>query len=1300
MNSFSGTLAGIHKCLSTYNRRFERVLFPILFVKKYFNNSAIQIFFVSIIEKTTSPKVPLIYTQALKNRQILTFLLIFWASMGFGQQYNDVSLQQSASPSIASVNDTIVFSIQLFNEGKTDLTGLSVQSQLPNSVSYLSHTTNPNTTYDPNTGLWQIGSELTQYVISISLKIKALAIEEGVVYNAAQVHTLNEIDVDSEPANDFLLEDDMAAACVTIPHQICTLMGESVTLEAPSGYAGYEWYFDDGNGAVLVSNEASYIATQPGKYTFSVLGSSCPEVSCCPVILEENCSVNQPPVASWDGAATSLDTPVDIDVLGNDSDPDDGIDLSSITVTDPPINGTAIVNPDGTITYVPDPGFSGQDTLIYEICDNGQPPPVLCDTALVVIMVDDAYFDLALEKTLSPNQPEIVDIGDDVSYLLTVTNEGDLAASDIELADHIPAGLALSPNNTGWTLNAEGNAIYIISDLLQPGQSLTVEIILTVVYGGSGEAIVNIGEITGAIGEHGNVSHDVDSTPDNGNDDEDDQDGQTIELSPHDPTGYIYCDKTGLIITGGTISVDGPGDVFITQDGSAGYYEFFTDGTPGVYDLTYNHPDGLILSEQCLPQQGAFDPTGLGSEVILGVSSDQTNTYLSDTTCAANPYYLSFELEAGDPPIFKNNLPFQCNYIGSFVCQDEGNGQLDGNEPALEGIVVNLFNCTDTLNPLMVTVTNINGNYAFDGLPSGDYLVQFELPPDSRFTEGIPIDENGFSDCITLEFGECDTTTFACVLTCPTVDAGPDLEICVGEQIQIQAFMPYGNGDITWSPAVGLSDPNVLDPLANPFVSTTYTVIYDDGLGCSATDSVHINVTTNCLVDLIEEDSVTVQANCEHGDPLYCFDVPYEELSNFSFELNGQPYDAEFGPCDFLRERFYALGALAALGDREFKLDHWIVDGQVHTASFQNVGELVGLLNGWDPMGNWVLDPITFSLEGGLHQSYYTSLMIADLQDGTIYDFTLYQFFAPNSSYVILPKGEHELIITRLDDGITDTVYIKAACVTPEYIELTMPVGSIDTICFDLSELDGEIAAIFNPCLDGSGNPTEFELMTDIACVEVFSMFPGETETCYVVCDETGVCDTTYIFVTVYDEDFHLLPDSLCTPKDIPIVGEILLNDQINSEVVSLQITIPPNHGTVQVNLDNTITYTPDEGYCNDDQDEPLDQFTYEICTPFDCESTTVTVQVKCDGLIVYNGFSPNGDGINDYFKIEGLEAYDDHKLMVFNRWGNKVFQSEDYRNDWSGFWDTKRLPNGTYFYVIELNGGETWLSGYLQIWW
>jgi subtilisin family serine protease len=89
------------------------------------------------------------------------------------------------------------------------------------------------------------------------------------------------------------------------------------------------------------------------------------------------------PVAEDDAATTSRDTPVAIDVLANDSDPD-GDPLTVASVADP-ANGSARIEPDQAVTYTPDPGFVGTDSFDYEACDPGG----LCDSATVTVTVED-----------------------------------------------------------------------------------------------------------------------------------------------------------------------------------------------------------------------------------------------------------------------------------------------------------------------------------------------------------------------------------------------------------------------------------------------------------------------------------------------------------------------------------------------------------------------------------------------------------------------------------------------------------------------------------------------------------------------------------------------------------------------------------------------------------------------------------------------------------------------------------------------------------------------------------------------
>lgn len=72
---------------------------------------------------------------------------------------------------------------------------------------------------------------------------------------------------------------------------------------------------------------------------------------------------------------------------------------------------------------------------------------------------------------------------------------------------------------------------------------------------------------------------------------------------------------------------------------------------------------------------------------------------------------------------------------------------------------------------------------------------------------------------------------------------------------------------------------------------------------------------------------------------------------------------------------------------------------------------------------------------------------------------------------------------------------------------------------------------------------------------------------------------------------------------------------------------------------------------------------------------------VEIVALEIPNGFTPNGDGLNDRFEIRGLEFYPENRLLIFNRWGNEVYNVTAYKNDWDG----ASLSEGTYYYIFEL---------------
>ncbi len=97
-------------------------------------------------------------------------------------------------------------------------------------------------------------------------------------------------------------------------------------------------------------------------------------------------------------------------------------------------------------------------------------------------------------------------------------------------------------------------------------------------------------------------------------------------------------------------------------------------------------------------------------------------------------------------------------------------------------------------------------------------------------------------------------------------------------------------------------------------------------------------------------------------------------------------------------------------------------------------------------------------------------------------------------------------------------------------------------------------------------------------------------------------------------------------------------------------------------------------------------------------EPTVITLHAaSTEGSSVFipEGFSPNGDGVNDRFVIQQVPAGVRVDLEVFNRWGSVVYRSQDYRNDWDGRPNqgvgstNAGVPEGTYFYIVRLSNGR-----------
>jgi len=477
--------------------------------------------------------------------------------------------------------------------------------------------------------------------------------------------------------------------------------------------------------------------------------------------------------------------------------------------------------------------------------------------------------------------------------------------------------------------------------------------------------------------------------------------------------------------------------------------------------------------------------------------------------------------------------------------------------------------------------------------------------------------------------------------------------------------------------------------------TTCLTVFIAD---TTASFTVHLTVLEPCP-DILEPTVVGTGATvCDGGEGLLCLPITLPDFMNIAVLVDGQPYTGPIVGCDF--DSVYSLNySILPTGGLlgPYTVEAWAVNDSTFSGSFHDVAGLVDSMNLWDPLGNWTWSEnagIIF-IQGGSTQNTYGPMFVTQDLTGAETILAISANFTPRGTALSLPEGTFTLVLTDTLSGCTDTVLATLACVTSEVVSDTLMVGSSDTLCLSSQELPGTFVGMSNACPGLSGASVSFEILND-SCVVYTALAPGRDSACIVLCDDLGVCDTVFFSILAVEEDKQgpiAVNDTILTGLDQPVVINVFGNDTIGF-ITDFGFLSEPLHGAVAFLPDGSVNYVPEPGYCDGVQP---DSFQYFVCNLVGCDTATVFVFVECSELVIFEGFSPNGDGINDFFVIQGLGQYPDHKLFIFNRWGTLVFQSEDYRNDWDGKWQDKDLPDGTYFYLLDLGDGN-YLSGFVQL--
>ncbi|WP_316759939.1 gliding motility-associated C-terminal domain-containing protein [Pedobacter aquatilis] len=270
---------------------------------------------------------------------------------------------------------------------------------------------------------------------------------------------------------------------------------------------------------------------------------------------------------------------------------------------------------------------------------------------------------------------------------------------------------------------------------------------------------------------------------------------------------------------------------------------------------------------------------------------------------------------------------------------------------------------------------------------------------------------------------------------------------------------------------------------------------------------------------------------------------------------------------------------------------------------------------------------------------------------------------------------------------------VKTASFTGNKITYTFTIKNVGNVSLDVIQLTDAKLGLANKSIAVAGGllpgasvlATEMYTLTqadkDLGSVSNTASVQASAPSGIIVQDVSGTADgnntPTIIIVPKSPIAFD---DKGETKANSPLVIDVLGNDDPGNSTLdklTIELVSSPTHGTVKVNADGTITYTPNPGYTG------ADSFQYRVKDAFGYSTNVATVTLNSNffEIKVPNLFTPNGDGINDVFEIRGLNQYGENQLQIVNRWGNEVFHATNYQNNWTG----EGLNEGTYYYLLRV---------------
>ena len=502
-------------------------------------------------------------------------------------------------------------------------------------------------------------------------------------------------------------------------------------------------------------------------------------------------------------------------------------------------------------------------------------------------------------------------------------------------------------------------------------------------------------------------------------------------------------------------------------------------------------------------------------------------------------------------------------------------------------------------------------------------------------------------------YGCTDTVSFPLnFATLSPVAVSHNDTICKGSSIQLNATGGYA---YSWSPATGLSNPNIANPVAQPDSTITYTVTIESVNSINDSCPQFLSVTIHVTVDSASFVSDTA-SGCS---PL-----------TIQFQNGGSPtstYFWDFGNGHTSSTTFNPVETYTIAGNYTVQL--YSMD-TASCGTWDTVSQLITVFPGITADFDFVSVPCTnqFSFTDQSATAPVSWLWNFD-DSGTS---TL-----QNPTHVFGAAGSYDVqLISSTVNGCRDTAVISLS-----YAGATTSISPQDTICIN--------------------SPAGAQLLATGGFA--YSWAPAATVSSAVVPNPVAhpVSTTTY---TVTISTVNTLGDTCLQTQSTTVYvldpSLFPLSATANNDTIG-EGTSTVLHAVTDTNF--TVHWTPGTGVSNPYSFHPTvsptetTTYTVSILDSTGCPKTAsitiyvVSMQCKADNIFVPNTFTPNGDGENDVLYVRSNDVSELY-FAVYNRWGEMVFETNDLTKGWDGIYKGMKADPAVFAWYLRakcFNGDE-----------